>query len=168
MLEVWKDIEGYKERYQISNYGRVYSKKHKKTMVGRDNKGYSIINLRKDGKTKTVSIHRLVADAFIENKHCKREVNHIDENKKNNNVSNLEWVTPKENINHGTLTQRLSKKVVQIDKNTNKAIKKYNSIGNASEKTGLWESEISRCCKGKAETTGGYKWMYIEDYQALL
>lgn len=103
MEELWKDIEGFEGLYQVSNLGNVKSLKrniilkpgivaYKKTKEN----GYYIVNL----KSKPFYIHRLVAEAFIPNPENKPQINHIDCNKRNNNVKNLEWVTREENIQH--------------------------------------------------------------------
>lgn len=103
MEELWKDIEGFEGLYQVSNLGNVKSLKrniilkpgvvaYRKTKES----GYYIVNL----KSKPFYIHRLVAEAFIPNSENKPQINHIDCNKRNNNVKNLEWVTREENIQH--------------------------------------------------------------------
>lgn len=90
------------ERYLVNEYGDVYSKYSKKIISKRlDKYGYLKCNLYFKGKYKTPTIHRLVALAFIPNPDNKPQVNHIDGDKLNNHVSNLEWVTNRENINHG-------------------------------------------------------------------
>lgn len=96
--EVWKDIKGY-PNYQISNLGNVWSvKRQRKLNPFINNRGYKAINIiAANGKRKGELIHRLVALAFIDNPEGKPEVNHIDKNKENNNVENLEWVTHGEN-----------------------------------------------------------------------
>ena len=107
--EVWKDIKGYEGLYQISNYGRVYSVKRKIVRKQKLVKGYLVVGLNKNNVAKTLSVHRLVAMHFINNEESKEEVNHIDEVKTNNHVSNLMWCTPKENSNWGSRRERLSK-----------------------------------------------------------
>ena len=109
-MEIFKDIEGYEGLYQISNKGRVKSLervtssgcpiKEKIRVNSTKKNGYEFIILYKDGKGKNFYIHRLVALAFIPNIDNKSQVNHIDENKSNNCVSNLEWVTNNENQRH--------------------------------------------------------------------
>ena len=112
--EVWKDIENYEGYYQVSNLGRVKSlsrimwngkvwwQSPEKILKERwGNSGhYATVSLRKDGKSKTQTIHRLVANAFVKKVEGKKYINHIDENKANNTANNLEWVTPSENLNH--------------------------------------------------------------------
>lgn len=108
MEEVWKDIEGYEGRYKISNLGNIYTYLRDKQMVPNQcRKGYLRILLRdSQGNRKSYAVHRLVAQAFIPNPEDKPQVNHIDENKTNNRVDNLEWVTNKENAIHGTKIKR--------------------------------------------------------------
>ena len=117
MQEIWKDIKGYEGWYKISNLGRVKSLKkwcgnkysikwikEENILSPTDNgNGYLIIGLRKDTKKKNFYIHRLVAEHFIENNLNKEEVNHIDFNKRNNIVSNLEWCDRKENVEHSRI-----------------------------------------------------------------
>lgn len=109
--EEWKDVGGYEGLYKVSNHGRVWTIKRnheKKPIVV---KGYLMVSLSKNNKKKLVSVHRLVAKAFIPNLENKREVNHLDEDKQNNHVENLRWVTPKENANWGTRNKRISEYV---------------------------------------------------------
>ena len=110
LQELWVDIKGYENEYQISNLGRLKSLKNKiimKPMVATN--GYLIACLWKNNKQKKFVIHRLVANAFIENPHNYKEVNHIDEDKTNNVVSNLEWCSHKYNMNYGKVKEKISK-----------------------------------------------------------
>ena len=173
MKEFWRDIEGYEGLYQISNLGRVRSFKRNKVRVLKPvaNKyGYLIVNLRKNNSLKTLSIHRLVAQAFLPNPNNFPQVNHKDEDKTNNIVSNLEWCDASYNLNYGTRNektsikminhQKLSKVVIQIDKNTNVIINIFPSLMEAERQTGCSNVTISYCCKGKRKTSGGYIWRY--------
>lgn len=127
--ETWEPIEGFND-YLISNMGRVKSLKHtkpkiRKQSLSNSSKGYPCVILRKDKNPKCVFVHRLVAKAFIPNAKNKPNVNHIDGDKQNNNASNLEWVTKKENIRHAIETGLLVLKdqngvknhISKIDKN---------------------------------------------------
>jgi hypothetical protein len=109
--EIWKSIQGYEGSHEISNMGRIRSLDRVdcsgRNLKGREltpflNKkiGYLQISIKKDGMTKLHRIHRLVAEAFVENPENKSQVNHIDGNKLNNAAFNLEWTTPYENTNH--------------------------------------------------------------------
>ena len=113
-MEIWKDIEGYEGLYQVSNYGNVrslnYAKAGKVKELKQGNwRGYKNVDLWKNGKGKSFKVHRLVAQAFIENPNEYLCVNHKDENKQNNHVSNLEWCTHKYNSNYGTGRERVAK-----------------------------------------------------------
>lgn len=106
MEEIWKVVEDL-PRYEISNHGRLRNKETGRVLKTHVSKlGYEEINIRFNNTLHFRSIHRLVAKAFIQNPENKPEVNHIDENKLNNTVENLEWVTRKENLNHGTWIDR--------------------------------------------------------------
>ena len=104
--EIWKDVPGYEQYYMVSNTGKMFSKFSNRLLTPwMTSHGYMRVSLRLN-KTKTtrVFVHRLVALAFIDNPLNKTQVNHIDGNKQNNHVSNLEWVTPSENIQHSMET----------------------------------------------------------------
>lgn len=114
MEEIWKDIQGYEGLYQVSNLGRVKSLARLDTRgqrvsekilkLGKHRAGYFRVNLYKNGKMKQYLVHRLVALAFIPNPENKEQVNHIDGNKQNNVIENLEWCTHSENIQHAYRT----------------------------------------------------------------
>ena len=106
MKEIWKTISDL-PRYEISNLGKLRNKNTGKILKTHISKlGYEELTITCDKEQYFRSIHRLVAKAFIENPENKPEVNHINENKLNNTAENLEWVTRKENINHGTWIER--------------------------------------------------------------
>ena len=96
----WADILGYEGLYSVSTDGQVYTYKYKKVLKPRSKKGYLNVSLSKNKKRKEFKIHRLVAMSFIPNPENKEQVNHIDGDKSNNKVTNLEWVTQSENITH--------------------------------------------------------------------
>lgn len=97
MQEIWKDIEGYEGLYQVSNMGRVRNNK-KLLSPYNEGKGYLKVSLFKDKKCKRYKVHRLVANAFLPKAENKPMVNHIDENKHNNVITNLEWCSNQENV----------------------------------------------------------------------
>lgn len=190
MNEVWKDIKDFEGLYQISNFGRVrsldrwvnnssnggYNLKGRVLANKKGTNDYSLTCLSKEGKQYYFLVHRLVGLHFIEMpEHVKesqrQEINHIDEDITNNHVDNLEWVTPKENMNHGTRVERciekfketgFVKKVVQMDLEGN-FIAEYESQIEASRQTGVRQGNISSAILGKYKTAGGYKWKFKEE-----
>lgn len=126
MKEIWKDIAGYEGYYQVSNLGRVKSldrliaytnsngvtRQHpveEKIIAQKtDRKGYPRVSLKKDKERKSCLVHRLVAQAFIENPDNLPFVNHKDENRGNSNATNLEWCTQKYNLNYGNARERMA------------------------------------------------------------
>ena len=102
-MEIWKEIIGYESLYLVSNYGRIKSLKYNKERILKiktDSQGYKFVSLSKSGIVKHILVHRIVAIAFIENPLNKKEVNHKDFKRFNNDYKNLEWVTAKENTHH--------------------------------------------------------------------
>ena len=189
MEEIWKDIKGYEGLYQVSNLGRIKSCKYNKIMKSNKSDRYLGINLYKNGKPTTFDIHRIVAKTFIDNPNNYPIVNHIDGNKLNNNVDNLEWCTQSHNVKEsyklglqkvktpsmlqGFVPWNKGKKMTHefIIKNCNsKKVNQYNTQG---EYIKTWDtikdaeitlntSHISDCCRGKRNTAGGYIWRYAE------
>ena len=153
------------DRYSVDEYGNVYDNLKNKYLKHQDNGfGYKYVMMVIDGEYKQQKVHRLVANAFIPNKDNKPFVNHIDCNRSNNYYKNLEWCTQKENINYA---QRVNssfndrnKKVEQYDKENN-LISTYESISQASRKTGITVSSISYSANGKRKTGGGFIWHFV-------
>jgi hypothetical protein len=189
-MEIWKDVVGYEGIYQVSNKGRVKRigkyrnqitewESNKILKPGVKNNGYLFCQLSKDNKTSPKMIHRLVAEAFIDNPYSKPTVNHIDGNRANNNVSNLEWATYTENNVHSLYelngykagdyrNKRGSKVVLQYDLQGN-FIKEYPSYRESQRQTGI--NAIDVVCRGdrqkqkRQHTAGGYIWKYKDDIQ---
>lgn len=184
--EVWKDVMGYEGIYQVSNMGRVRSidrivpcrkkgyttitKKGRILSLTTNRLGYKEVHLYnyQEQKCKTLSVHRLVAFAFIPNPEQEhlREINHIDENKSNNRIDNLEWCDRAYNVRYGSSRIRAIKnnpnvrKVAQYSK-YGKLIAKYETVAHAGCATGLDASSISKACQGRLKTCGEYIWEYI-------
>ncbi|UUW40520.1 homing endonuclease [Enterococcus phage vB_Efm_LG62] len=169
MKELWKDIKGYEGLYQVSNLGRVKRLKGKYISTERILKptkhttGYLRVKLCKNNVRFNKKIHRLVAEAFIPNPENKPQVNHIDEDKTNNIISNLEWMTAKENINHGTHNERVSKTmgipIIAINCITGES-KEFHGITECARQLGLQHQHISAVLKGRYKQTGGYTFKY--------
>jgi hypothetical protein len=149
--------------YLISKDGQVYSKKTKKVKVPEINQtGYCRIELCINNTKKKFYIHQLVAKAYIPNPNNYDQVNHKDLNKHNNNVDNLEWCDGSMNMKHNADNKpENSRKVIQLDPlDTNKIIGTFNSIKEASIKTGINNTSIIHCCSKKYKKAGGYVWSY--------
>ena len=171
-MEIWKDIKGFEGYYQVSNTGRIRSLDRKigyrkgrlrnwkgaeKQLVETD-KGYLKVRLYMNNKSVTREVQRFVAEAFIPNPENKEQVNHIDGNKQNNNVSNLEWVTPQENTIHSvTVLKKGIKKVSQYDLQGN-YIQTFESLKEAGEKTQTAKCSISNVVCGRRKKAGGFLW----------
>lgn len=160
-MEIWKDTIEDAEHYEVSSFGIIRNKKTGKILKCNQKKnGYLQVTLAY-GKHKDLSIHRIVAKAFIPNPNNYKYVNHKDENKHNNNVENLEWCTMKYNNNYGVGCLARNSKVYQINRNTGKIIKEWKSMKDASENLGICYQTISACCRNKKGTAGGYFWEYV-------
>jgi len=177
MEEIWIDIENFSDYYQVSNHGRVRSKDRecfngfgvfiKKSRILKQSlkgAGYSGVGLWKDGEYYQFQIHRLVAKAFIDNPFNKPTVNHIDGDKLNNNVSNLEWATRSENSQHAFDTGLMPKrpKVLQYDMNMN-FIKEFDSCSKASKETGITLCQIFDVCNGRRNHAHKFIWRFKKE-----
>lgn len=175
MCEELKVIDDFPD-YLVSNMGYVYSNiSHRKLKGTIDSDGYVIVGLFKNKKQTKKKVHRLVADAFIENPSDLQQVNHKDENPQNNNVENLEWCDCKYNINYGNRNKKAShklkiskektrRKVVCLDKNEN-IIKIYSSLRSVEEDGYNHGGVYSACSnRGKLKTYKGFLWMYYDEY----
>lgn len=183
-MEKWENVKGYEKYYEVSNQGRVKSKRTNRilsqTIRGR---GYWGVALNIDGKQKQVYVHRLVAEAFIENKDNLPCVNHRDEDKNNNRVGNLEWCSYSYNNNYGTRLSRIAEKLrgSKASEITRKKMslmrsgkpkkgksvlcietkETFKSAREASRKLNLANGTIADVCRGKIKTAGGFHWEYI-------
>ncbi len=173
-MEIWKDVIGYEEFYQISNRGnirskdreferpyqettRIYRRKGKLLKPYPSPRGYLLIDLR----SKTTQVHRLVAEHFISNPNDKSQVNHKDNVKTNNHVDNLEWVTHQENVAHAQQFRSydyLKKPIAQIDIQSGDTVKIWDSTADA-KRAGYGSTD--RVANGHLKTCGGYYWKYV-------
>ena len=154
--EIFKTIVGF-ENYQISNLGRVYNTKtHRYLKGGKGANGYMRVTMYDNfGKKAYKNIHRLVAEAFLPNPEGLKCVNHIDEDKTNNVVDNLEWCTQAYNNQYGSK----AREVIQYDFQWNK-IAEYNCISDAGAAVGVSATAILLACLGKTCSSGNYFWRY--------
>ena len=165
MNEIWKDIEDYEALYQVSNLGRVKRVKTGRILKsGKHRDGYLHVCLSKNGSKSTKKIHRLVAEAFIPNPDNKQQVNHIDEDKTNNMVSNLEWSTSKENTNHGTRNKRVSIPIIATNIKTGESTEFYGAR-ECARQLDLNCGNITKVLKGRLKQTGGYTFKYKAENQ---
>lgn len=170
--EQWLDIPGYEGLYQISNFGRVKSFYFKNPRILKPHKvkGYSNVELYKNKKKKQFYIHRLVMENFcpIENMNV-LDVNHKDEDKSNNHISNLEWMTHKDNLNYGSRAEKARMKIQGKNSSRSKKVRCiekdviYEALREAERQLGIPATNISKVCKGKIKTAGGYHWEYVEE-----
>ena len=179
--------------YQVSNYGRVKSLKRKtyrenrygNTFLNHEERilrnnirkdGYVNTTLYKDGKPKSYAIHRLVAQHFLLNPNNYKEINHKDENKTNNCVTNLEWCTGSENVKHSwnngleKVTNRMrehckeifNKKIYQYSKQ-GELMKEWESASQAGRELNIFQQSIVNNLKGRSKTAGGFVWKYRKE-----
>ena len=172
--EYWKPVVGYEGHYQVSNWGRVKSIKFGKGRIlkpGTNKDGYLQVDLCKNNKSKTFRVNRLVAEAFLEIPEELRhlegtrylQVNHKDENKQNNVVTNLEWCDVKYNneYNNGQ-KRRAIKRLKPIIQYTldGELVREWESAKQAEKEGGFSSAHICDVLKGKRKTHKGFKWSY--------
>ena len=179
MREEYRDIKGWEGLYQVSNLGNVkslertirngrgyYKIPERILKAGTNKQGYLQVHLYREGKRKSCRIHRLVADAFLENPNNLPEVNHKDEDKENNKAENLEWCSHSYNSSYNDRAKKIGKKISKPVYSINKEsglITYWESAKVAGRILGIDSSHITRCCKGKMKSIGGFYWMYAEE-----
>lgn len=181
LKEVWKDVVGFEQYYEVSTFGRVRSKQRSvlrsngtvQNLTSRlltpykniKRRGYLYVYLRVEGKKYNKVIHRLVAEAFLSNPNKLPQVNHKDENTENNRLDNLEWCDANYNDNYGTRNiklqnnDKINKKVYQYDKQL-KLLNVYKSIAEAARITGYSRKHISSDCQRKSVGYKGFIWLF--------
>lgn len=181
MQEIWKDIPGYEGLYIISNTGKIISFNYRgasfhKQIFPSNHQGYKRIVLVKNNVHKKYFMHRLVAETFIPNPFNKPEVNHIDGDKTNNNVNNLEWVSHKENVHHAIKNglrplvctpsgakgsdSPVSKKVLQMTIEGH-PIQEWGCAEDAAKHLNCSLRSIQRVCRHERKTYLGFRWEYV-------
>ena len=185
MTELWKDVKGYEGLYQVSNFGNVRSLRYRNKYETHNltpkcnNCGRLWVELTPRKGRKCMLVHRLVAEAFIPNPFGLPQINHIDENPKNNAVSNLEWCTGEENRrkyreNHPDIGKppvknysekyknRQQMPIIQETKDGN-FVKYWSNSVEVRHTVGWNDCHITQCCEGKRKTAYGYTWRYAND-----
>lgn len=191
--EIWKPTHVFSEAYEVSNYGNVRSvdryKMHNTSKTGQvfiegqmlkqglNHKGYSMVWLSYNSKKKSIAVHRLVAIAFVPNPNGLPQVNHIDGNKQNNHISNLEWCDNSQNqlhayklgLNyHRETAGRRKIPVKQFDKDTHELLNEYESIADAARNSGLSPTGIRKAIykeTWKQGVVGGFYWEFADKEQ---
>ena len=177
MEEQWKPVPGYEDFYAVSSYGRVMAfprivrkrrgNKIVDEIIGEHllkpsttYKGYLVVRLYKDGTSKDIPVHRLVMLAFVPNPQNLPQVNHKDENKKNNRLDNLEWCDGIYNRNYGEGAKHNWKAVGQYTREM-RFIRRFESTVQAARETGIVQTCICSCANGKRKTAGGFVWLSL-------
>ena len=174
MVEIWKDIPGYEKLYQGSNLGRIRSLDYiqtffeKGTLCERLRKGrmlktrvcngYVYVTLSKDGKEKDFHLHRLIWMTFNGKIPDNMEINHINEDKTDNRLENLNLMSHFDNMHWGTQITRRSEKVLQLTPDE-ELVKEWKSIKELG-RNGFWPSAVHKCCQGKQKSHKGYIFRY--------
>lgn len=159
--EEWRPIKDYEKRYWVSNLGQIKNKKGKILKPSETKDGYLRVKLWNGEQYKSRMIHCLVAEAFLNKEADNLEVDHLDNDRKNNIVTNLKYVTHKENLEKSFLLghQRRPKRKVSQYKN-GILINSYESVSEAFRQTGI--RHISEAARKAYQTAGGYEWFYEE------
>lgn len=159
---MWKDIRDFEGLYQVNENGDVFNSKGVKLKPEMTRNGYLRVSLsNKEVSHQRHLVHRLVAESFIPNPNELPQVNHINEDKTDNRVENLEWCTPLENLNHSHVIDKASvAKEHKIKCVTTGEM--FNSIKEAAIKYDLHHSNLVACCNGRRNKCGGFEWEYVE------
>lgn len=163
----WKPVVGFERYYLVSDSGQVQSRRRLSPLKPKiDRYGYEAVTLSVNGKSHYVTVHRLVAQAFVPNPYNLPTVNHINECKTDNRAVNLEWMSVVDNDNHGTRNERMADTKCRLpveQLSEDGVIAVYKGVKDASRKTGINRCDIALCCKNIRKTAGGYRWRYVNE-----
>lgn len=165
---MWKKLvlDNIETNYSISDTGEIRNDITNLILKQQSQQDYKVVGLHINKKAKLCRVHRLVALMFIPNPENKPYINHIDGNRSNNNVDNLEWVTPAENTQHavrtGLMPPTRQKPVVQYDCQGNK-LQVFESINEAARLTNSDSTKISLCCNHQRVTHNNYQWRFASE-----
>lgn len=165
-MEQWKPIKGYEELYEISSYGNICIKTKKKLLkLNKNSRGYIVITFTKNKIQKSYSVHRLVAEAFIPNPENKPQVNHINGDKTDNRVENLEWCTGSENMQHCYKNNLQKKRFKRVNQYTldNCFVKQWDSLTQIEKELHIKHSKVSMVCNCKRKKAGNFIWRYADE-----
>lgn len=178
-MELWRDIKGYEGLYQVSNLGRVRSMLYGKVRILKPEKtrwGYLRVNLYKNGKNIHYSIHKLVWETFNGSVPDDYEINHINEDKTDNRLENLNLLSHCQNLNWGTRNQRVSEKQMNDPERSKHVsrftldwilIEEYPSL-NECRRNGFNQAHVVDCCNGKRKTHKGFRFLFTADADEII
>lgn len=163
----WRPVKDFENYYLVNDIGQIWSIRRNKMLQPKiDKYGYEAVSFSVGGRSYHRTVHRVVAQAFLPNPHNLPTVNHINEIKIDNRVTNLEWASISDNDNHGTRNERMANSkckhpVEQILKDGRTIL--YKGVKDAWRKTGINRCCIANCCKGIYKAAGGYQWRYANE-----
>ncbi len=158
----FRRVRGYEDLYVVSSNGcvfRIVGDRLRPLRQYKHTRGYLKVDLFDNYHRDKRYVHRIVAEAFLDNPRGLPEINHKDENKQNNRVENLEWCDGKYNCNYGSHCEKLGRPVEQLDEDGN-VLKLWKTAADAMRTLGIEGTGIGACCRGKRQHCGGYRWRY--------
>ena len=170
---MWKKyiFNGKETNYSVSDNGEVRKDTTNYILSQASQQDYKFVTLLIDGCQKRMRVHRIVAETYIDNPDNKPYVNHINGKRDDNNVENLEWVTPAENTQHavamGLMDNGRKRAVIQYNLDGEKMMT-FESASEAARQTGGSQSKISMCCKRQRDTANDYQWRFEDDIQDVV
>lgn len=167
---MWKKfyLDGIETDYSVSTEGVVRKDTTNYILSQSSQQDYKFVTLLVQGKQKRMRVHRMVAETFLDNPENKPYVNHINGNRGDNNVENLEWTTPSENTQHavetGLFISGRARPVIQYSLD-GMQMATFESASEAARQTGGAQSKITMCCRRQRQSANDYQWRYYDDIQ---